>query len=92
MAIVKSNHTSLTLANPVRAAVGSISYGTVSLIEGAVELLDLGRDVIKIAKLTLSESLIEAQRDAKIAELNMLDELAELEAQLASKRAKLAKA
>lgn len=97
MAIVKSNQIDRTSeayirANPVRASISAVGYGTVSAVQGAVEVIDLGRDVIKLAKYTLSESLIEAQRDAKIAELDALDELAELEAQLASKRAKLAKA
>ena len=97
MALIKSNQIDRTSeayirANPVRASISAVGYGTVSAVQGTVEVIDLGRDIIKLAKLTLSESLIEAQRDAKIAELNMLDELAELEAQLASKRAKLIKA
>ena len=97
MAIVKSNQIDRTSeayirANPVRASISAIGYGTVSAVQGTVEFIDLGRDVIKLARLSIRESIIEADIEAKKAELQGLDELAELESQLKAKKAKLAKA
>lgn len=78
--------------NPIRSSIGAIGFGTVQGINLVVDTIDLSRDIIKLAKLSISESIIEAETESKKAELNALDELADLEAQLASKRAKLAKA
>ena len=78
--------------NPIRSSIGAIGYGTVQGINLVVDTIDLSRSVIKLAQYSINESIIEAKRDSKLAELNGLDELAELEAQLASKKAKLAKA
>lgn len=50
-----------------------------------VDTIDLSRDIIKLARLSLKESIIEADIEAKKAELNGLDELASLQAELASK-------
>ena len=78
--------------NPVRSSIGAIGYGTVQGINAVVDTIDLSRDIIKLARLSLKESIIEADIEAKKAELNGLDELASLQAELASKKAKLAKA
>ena len=78
--------------NPIRSSIGAIGYGTVQGINAVVDTIDLSRDIIKLARLSLKESIIEADIEAKKAELNGLDELAELQAELASKKAKLAKA
>ena len=78
--------------NPIRSSIGAIGYGTVQGINLVVDTIDISRDVIKLAKLSISESIIEADIEAKKAELNGLDELASLQAELASKKAKLAKA
>ena len=78
--------------NPIRSSIGAIGYGTVQGINAVVDTIDLSRDIIKLARLSLKESLIEADIEAKKAELNGLDELASLQAELASKKAKLAKA
>lgn len=78
--------------NPIRSSIGAIGYGTVQGINMVVDTIDLGRDIIKLARLSLKESIIEADIEAKKAELNGLDELASLQAELASKKAKLSKA
>lgn len=78
--------------NPVRSSIGAIGYGTVQGINAVVDTIDLSRDIIKLARLSLKESIIEADIEAKKAELNGLDELASLQAELANKKAKLAKA
>ena len=77
--------------NPIRSSIGAIGYGTVQGINAVVDTIDLSRDIIKLARLSLKESIIEADIEAKKAELNGLDELASLQAELASKKAKLAK-
>ena len=78
--------------NPIRSSIGAIGYGTVQGINAVVDTIDLSRDIIKLARLSLKESIIEADIEAKKAELNGLDELASLQAELASKKSKLAKA
>lgn len=78
--------------NPIRSSIGAIGYGTVQGINLGVDTIDLSRDIIKLARLSLKESIIEADIEAKKAELNGLDELASLQAELATKKAKLAKA
>ena len=78
--------------NPIKSSIGAIGYGTVQGINAVVDTIDLSRDIIKLARLSLKESIIEADIEAKKAELNGLDELASLQAELASKKAKLAKA
>ena len=78
--------------NPIRSSIGAIGYGTVQGINAVVDTIDLSRDIIKLARLSLKESIIEADIEAKKAELNGLDELAGLQAELATKKAKLAKA
>ena len=78
--------------NPIRSSIGAIGYGTVQGINAVVDTIDLSRDIIKLARLSIRESIIEADIEAKKAELNGLDELASLQAELATKKAKLAKA
>lgn len=96
MALIKTtvdqNSREYITKNPIRSSIGAIGYGTVQGINAVVDTIDLSRDIIKLARLSISESIIEAQLEANKAELNALDELAELQAQLASKKAKLAKA
>ena len=78
--------------NPISSSIGAIGYGTVQGINAVVDTIDLSRDIIKLARLSLKESIIEADIEAKKAELNGLDELASLQAELATKKASLAKA
>ncbi len=78
--------------NPIRSSIGAIGYGTVQGINAVVDTIDLSRDIIKLARLSLKESIIEADIEAKKAELNGLDELASLQAELTSKKASLSRA
>lgn len=77
--------------NPIRSSIGAIGYGTVQGINMVVDTIDLGRDIIKLARLSIKESVIEADIESRKAELNGLDELAKLEAELNAKKAKLVK-
>lgn len=77
--------------NPIRSSIGAIGYGTVQGINMVVDTIDLGRDIIKLARLSIKESVIEADIESRKAELNGLDELAKLEAELNAKKAKLTK-
>ena len=77
--------------NPIRSSIGAIGYGTVHGINMVVDTIDLGRDIIKLARLSIKESVIEADIESRKAELNGLDELAKLEAELNAKKAKLTK-
>ena len=77
--------------NPIRSSIGAIGYGTVQGINMVVDTIDLGRDIIKLARLSIKESVIEADIESRKAELNGLDELARLEAELLAKQAKLTK-
>ena len=77
--------------NPIRSSIGAIGYGTVQGINLVVDTVDFGRDIIKLAKLSIQESIIEAEVEAKKAQLNGMDELARLEAELLAKKAKLTK-
>ena len=97
MALIKTttvdqNSREYITKNPIRSSIGAIGYGTVQGINVVVDTIDLSRDIIKLAKLSISESIIEAQLEANKAELNALDELASLQAELTAKKAKLAKA
>ena len=77
--------------NPIRSSIGAIGYGTVQGINMVVDTIDLGRDIIKLARLSIKESVIEADIESRKAELNGLDELASLQAELATKKASLAR-
>ena len=97
MALIKTttvdqNSREYITKNPIRSSIGAIGYGTVQGINAVVDTIDLSRDIIKLARLSISESIIEAQLEANKAELNALDELATLQAELTAKKAKLAKA
>lgn len=94
MAIGISNYESREYIskNPIRSSIGAIGYGTVQGINLAVDTIDLGRDVVKLARLSIKESVIEAEIEAKKAEINGLDELAKLEAELNAKKVALTRA
>ena len=77
--------------NPIRSSIGAIGYGTVQGINLVVDTIDMSRDIIKLAKFSIQESIIEAEVEAKKAQLNGMDELARLEAELLAKQAELIK-
>ena len=71
----------------IRATGRTVVTGANAICNG-IALVD---DVIVLARETLRESLIEARVDAMTAELNGLDQIAELEAKLKAKREALTK-
>lgn len=95
MAIISANQDRTTEAyirkNPIRSSISAIGYGTVSAINTAVNTIDLVNDVTIIAKETLKVSIIEAKADAMEAELESLDRIESLKAQLEAKKAELLK-
>ena len=73
--------------NPIRSSIGALGYGTVQAVNVAVDSLDLTRDVLKLARLSLKSSVIEAETEALMTEIEGYDQLEELRAQLAKKKA-----
>lgn len=69
----------------IRATGRTVVTGANALCNG-IALVD---DVIVLARETIRESLIEARVDAMTAELNGLDQIADLQAKLEAKRAEL---
>lgn len=93
MAIITSNPTVEYDANkPIKETIKATGRFVVTSASAACEAAELVKSGLVLARATLQESIIEAQVDAKTAELSGLDKLAELEAQLEAKRAQLAKA
>lgn len=91
MAIVKADRTSAEYIrkNPVRSTISAVGYGTVQAVNTAVNVIDLANDVTIIAKETLRVSIIEAKADAMEAELESMDRIESLKAELAKKKAEL---
>ena len=75
--------------NPMRSSIGAVGFGAVQGINLAVDVLDVSRDIVKLAKLSLKESLIEAETEATKAEIKGISELEELRAELANKKASI---
>ena len=92
MAIINSNPVSYDQTRPIRETIRATGRLAVTGVSVACETAELTRDVVLMARATIQESLIEAQIDAKKAELAGLAQLAELEAQLAQAKAELASA
>ncbi len=69
--------------NPIRSSIGALGFGTCQSINLVVDTLDLSRDIVKLAKLSLKESLIEAENESLKAEIQGVHELEELRAKLA---------
>ena len=72
----------------IRATGRTVVTGANAICNG-IALID---DVIVLARETIRESLIEAKIDSMTAELEGMQAIAELEAQLKAKREQLAKA
>jgi uncharacterized protein YbjQ (UPF0145 family) len=78
--------------NPMRSSIGAVGFGAVQSVNLAVDVIEVSRDVVKLAKFSLKESLIEAETEALKAELVGASELAELRLELENKKAQLASA
>lgn len=74
--------------NPIRSSIGAVGYGTCQGINLIVDVVDISRDVIKLAKFSIRESLIEAETESMKAELQGTYELGELRDQLAQLKLK----
>lgn len=77
---------------PIRESIKATGLVVVNTAHTLANTSALANDIVILARETLKESIIEASIEAKKAELAGMDQLAELEAQLASKRAQLTKA
>ena len=92
MAIINSNPIQYDQTRPIRETIRATGRLAVTGVSVACETAELTRDIVLMARATIQESLIEAQIDAKKAELAGIAELAELEKQLKAKQAELAQA
>ena len=77
---------------PIRETIRATGRTVVTGANAVCNGIALVDDVIVLARETIRESLIEAKIDSMTAELNGMQAIAELEAQLKEKRAQLAKA
>ena len=77
---------------PIRETIRATGRTVVTGANAVCNGIALVDDVIVLARETIRESLIEARVDAMTAELNGLDQIADLEAKLKAKREELAKA
>ena len=73
--------------NPIRSTISATGYGVVNTVELVVDSIDVARDVVRLTKHTLAESLIEAETESLKAQLKGNAEIAELKAQLAMQNA-----
>lgn len=78
--------------NPIRSSIGAIGFGVCQGINLGVDVIDVSRDVIKLAKLSIQTSVIEAEEENIQAQLESADRLATLRAELKAKQAELASA
>ena len=76
---------------PIRETIRATGRTVVTGANAVCNGIALVDDVIVLARETIRESLIEAKIDSMTAELNGLDQIAELEAKLKAKRESLAK-
>ena len=79
-------------SKPIRETIRATGRTVVTGANAVCNGIALVDDVIVLARETIRESLIEAKIDSMTAELNGMQTIAELEAQLKEKRAQLAKA
>ena len=87
-----TNQIQFDQSRPVRETIRATGRTVVTGANAICNGIALVDDVIVLARETIRESLIEAKIDSMQAELKGMQAIAELEAQLAQKRAELAKA
>lgn len=73
--------------NPIRSSIGAVGFGAVNAINLGVDVIETTRDVVKLAKLSIQTSVIEAEEENVIAQLESFDRIEALKAQLANKKA-----
>ena len=84
-----TNQIQFDQSRPVRETIRATGRTVVTGANAFCNGIALVDDVIVLARETIRESLIEARIDSMKAELEGLDSIADLEAQLALKRAEL---
>ena len=84
-----TNQIQFDQSRPVRETIRATGRTVVTGANAICNGIALVDDVIVLARETIRESLIEARIDSMKAELEGLDAIADLEAQLALKRAEL---
>ena len=89
--LLVTNQVPFDQSRPVRETIRATGRTVVTGANAICNGIALVDDVIILARETIRESLIEARVDAMTAELNGLDQIAELEAKLKAKREALAK-
>lgn len=89
--LLVTNQVPFDQSRPVRETIRATGRTIVTGANAICNGIALCDDVIVLARETIRESLIEARVDAMTAELNGLDQIADLEAKLALKRAELSK-
>ena len=87
-----TNQIQFDQTRPVRETIRATGRTVVTATNAICNGISMIDDVIVLARETIRESLIEAKIDSMQAELKGMQAIAELEAQLAQKRAELAKA
>ena len=75
--------------NPITSSIGAVGFGVCQSLNLAVDIIDVSRDVVKLAKLSIQTSVLEAQEENLIYQLESADRLATLKADLAKKQAEL---
>jgi len=78
-------------SKPIRETIRATGRTVVTGANTVCNAIAVVNDVLIIARETIKESLIEARIDSMKAELNGMQEIAELQSQLALKRAELQK-
>jgi len=84
-----TNQVQFDSSRPVRETIRATGRTVVTGANAVCNGIALIDDVIVLARETIRESLIEAKIDSMTAELEGLDQIAKLEAQLAKKRTEL---
>jgi hypothetical protein len=87
--LLVTNQVPFDQSRPVRETIRATGRTVVTGANAICNGIALVDDVIVLARETIRESLIEARIDSMKAELEGLDSIADLEAQLALKRAEL---
>lgn len=89
--LLVTNQVSYDQTRPIRETIRATGRTIVTGANTICNTIALCDDIVILARETIRESLIEARIDSMKAELEGLDLIADLEVQLAQKRAELSK-
>ena len=85
--VVNKNSREYITKNPIRSSIGAVGFGAVNAINLGVDIVETGRDIVKLAKLSIGTSVIEAEEENMVAQLESFDRIEALKAQLKAKKA-----